>query len=145
VRLKLDNGVTLTGREAFATAFEATVRRLQELGATVWVVRQVPPQLVSVPSALAKASYFGRDLDALRRPYDQISRRLAFQDDIFARVPTVRVLDSSSELCPNREPCRIAVDGHALYIDNNHLSTLGALSARSVLKPYFRALDASPP
>jgi hypothetical protein len=47
------DGHRAQGLEAFRLSFAETVRRLRALGVDVWVLEQVPPQLVDVPSALA--------------------------------------------------------------------------------------------
>ncbi len=135
-----DGGVTYRGDEAFARSLEETVRRLQELNVDVWVLEQVPPQLVSVPSALAKAVYLGRDPLALRRPLAEIEVRRAPAEAAFAelrRIADVSFIDPAEKFCPDQGPCAIAADGHALYEDNNHLTVYGAIWSREMLDPFF--------
>jgi peptidoglycan/LPS O-acetylase OafA/YrhL len=136
----------LAGEQAFQEALQQTVKRFQALGVNVWIIEQVPPQLVDVPSALAKAVYFGRDPAALQRPFEDIERRRSAASVSFARYqrwPHVFILDPVPLFCPDRKPCRIEVDGHSLYVDNNHLSKYGALWSQSVLSPIFEELRAS--
>jgi peptidoglycan/LPS O-acetylase OafA/YrhL len=129
-----------TGMEAFRLAFEETIRRLRELDVDVWVLEQVPPQLIDVPSALAKAVYLHRDPAALRRAYAQIDKRrtptnLVFSD--FRHSPEVSFIDPADKFCPDHSPCLIESEGRALYSDGNHLSVFGSLWSQGMLDAFF--------
>jgi peptidoglycan/LPS O-acetylase OafA/YrhL len=135
-----EDGATYRGDEAFSRSLEETVRRLQALNVDVWIMEQVPPQLVSVPSALAKAVYLGRDPLALRRPLADVEVRRASAEAAFAelrRIADVSFIDPAQTFCPHQGPCAIAADGHALYEDNNHLTVYGAIWSREMLDPFF--------
>jgi len=135
-----EDGVTYRGDEAFTRSLEETVRRLQALNVDVWIMEQVPPQLVAVPSALAKAVYLGRDPLALRRPLADVEVRRASAEAGFAelrRIADVSFIDPAEKFCPNQGPCEIAAGGHALYEDNNHLTVYGAIWSREMLDPFF--------
>jgi peptidoglycan/LPS O-acetylase OafA/YrhL len=135
-----DGGVTYRAEEAFTRALEETVRRLQAMDVDVWVMEQVPPQLVSVPSALAKAVYLGRDPLSLRRPFADVEVRRASAQAAFMelrRIADVSFIDPAEKFCPDRGPCAIAAQGHALYQDNNHLTVYGAIWSRDMLDPFF--------
>lgn len=137
------DGRRATGLEAFRLSFAQTLHRLRALGTEVWVLEQVPPQLVDVPSALAKAVYFGRNPDALRRPYGDIETRRAAAESVFAQFrnsPQVAFIDPAERFCPARSPCLIAADGRALYSDGNHLSVFGALWSQAMLDPFFSSI-----
>jgi peptidoglycan/LPS O-acetylase OafA/YrhL len=137
------DGRRARGMEAFRLSFAETVRRLRMLGADVWVLEQVPPQLVDVPSALAKAVYFGRNPDALRRSYADIEKRRAAAETVFAqyREPTqASFIDPAEEFCPAKSPCLIAAEGRALYSDGNHLSEFGSLWSQAMLDPFFSSI-----
>jgi hypothetical protein len=106
-------------------------------------MEQVPPQLVSVPSALAKAVYLGRDPLALRRPLADVEVRRASAEAAFTdlrRVADVSLIDPAEKFCPNGAPCAIAAEGHALYEDNNHLTVYGAIWSRDMLDPFFSSI-----
>jgi peptidoglycan/LPS O-acetylase OafA/YrhL len=135
-----EGGVTTRADEAFSRSLEETVRRLQAMDVDVWLMEQVPPQLVSVPSALAKAVYFGRDPLALRRPFADVEVRRASAEAAFMelrRVADVSFIDPAEKFCPNGGPCAIAAQGHSLYEDNNHLTVYGAIWSRDMLDPFF--------
>ena len=137
------DGRRARGLEAFRLSFAETVRRLRMLGADVWVLEQVPPQLVDVPSALAKAVYFGRNPDALRRSYADIEKRRAAAETVFAQYrvpPQASFIDPAEEFCPAKSPCLIAAEGRALYSDGNHLSEFGSLWSQAMLDPFFSSI-----
>jgi peptidoglycan/LPS O-acetylase OafA/YrhL len=128
----------LRGRDAFENAWRDTVRALQHAGVKVWVLRQVPPQLEDVPSALARAALLRRDPETLKRPYGDVAARLAAQDGALAGVPGVSVIDPLPLFCPEKSACLIEADGHALYTDSHHLSRAGALWAEKMFQPFFK-------
>jgi len=135
-----DGDIVYTGDAALRRSLEETVRRLQAMDVDVWVMEQVPPQLVAVPSALAKAVTQGRDPLSLRRSYAEIESRRAPAEAAFAelrRSADVSFIDPAEKFCPNRGPCAIAAQGHALYEDNNHLTVFGAQWSRDMLDAFF--------
>jgi len=135
------DGQRLTRREAFVAAFQETIVKLKALGVNVWVVKQVPPQLVHVPSALAKAEYLGRDSENLKRPYAEILNRRRFIDAVFAETAKnypMNFIDPADTFCPQQTNCMISVEGHALYSDDSHLSYYGALWSQNMLEPFFK-------
>jgi hypothetical protein len=120
-----------------------TVRRLRALDVDVWVLEQVPAQLIDVPSALAKSVYLRRDPDVLRRPYEDIERRRAPANAVFEDLRDLRgisLIDPAEEFCPAHAPCLIAAQGHALYSDGNHLSYFGSLWSQRMLDPFFSSI-----
>jgi hypothetical protein len=134
--------VRYTGEAALRYALQETVRRLQSVDADIWVLEQVPPQLIDVPSALAKAVYLHRDTRLLRRSYAEMELRRAPAQAVFAelrRSGDVSFIDPAEKFCPDRGPCLIELQGHPLYQDNNHLTVFGALWSRDMLDPFFSA------
>jgi len=135
---QLPEGRKLTGKKAFAAAFHDTAKALQQMGVTVWVMKQVPPQLANVPSALAKAAYLGRDPHRLERSYAEVLKRRSFIDETFADVPLFYI-DPLSVFCTVDATCRIELKGHPLYTDHGHLSAFGALWSKDMLALFFKA------
>jgi peptidoglycan/LPS O-acetylase OafA/YrhL len=125
------------GKPAFAAAFAQTILKLQSLGVHVWIVKQPPPQLAHIPSALARAVYFHQNPESLQRPYADVEKRVAFANSIFAQIPKLSFIDPLPLFCPGQKSCLIAKDGYALYTDNNHLSVKGALWGQRILEPFF--------
>ncbi|MDB5491612.1 MAG: putative rane protein [Micavibrio sp.] len=140
------DGTQLKRGPAFAPAFRETVQTLTRLGVHIWVVEQVPPFLVDVPSALAKAVHFGRGTKSINRPYqDILNRRRPTTDtfDEYRRIKNISFLDPAVKLCPGQKLCLVADDGHALYRDSNHLSVYGSLWVMDIFDPVFRSLSAT--
>lgn len=138
------DGRTLTRKDAFAASFEETIKKLKELGVNIWVVKQVPPQLVYVSSALAKAQYLGRNPDDLERSYADIVNRRSFVDTVFADAAKsypLHFIDPADKFCPQERICLISTDGQSLYMDNSHLSPYGALWSQDMLAPFFKSLQ----
>lgn len=134
------DGHQLERGPAFARAFEETISVLSKRGVHVWVIEQVPPQLVDVPSALAKTSYFGRDPKSLERTYQDIELRRQPTDVVFAafrKKGGVTFIDPADKFCPEQKRCLIENEGHALYRDSNHLSIYGALWSENIMDPIF--------
>jgi peptidoglycan/LPS O-acetylase OafA/YrhL len=143
-----DVGGRFRGEEAFRRALGETVNRFRALGVDVWIIEQVPPQLIDVPSALAKAVAFGRNPVLLRRPFKDIEERRRAAATVFAAYlgsAGVFFIDPAQIFCPNKTPCLIAASGHALYSDGNHLSVFGALWSQFMLDPFFTSLKAASP
>jgi peptidoglycan/LPS O-acetylase OafA/YrhL len=137
-----EGGILYKGESAVRFSLQETVRRLQTLDADVWLLEQVPPQLIDVPSALAKAVFLGRDPKSLRRTYAAMQLRRAPAEAIFAELRSsgdVSFIDPAERFCPNRGPCLIEAQGHSLYEDNNHLTVFGAKWSRDMLDPFFSA------
>ena len=134
------DGIRLSGAPAFRRALDDTLIRLRQAADDVWVLKQVPPQLIDVPSGLAKAVYFGRDAAALRRPYSQVEARRLTADEVFDELaPSLgaSVIDPAERFCPDKTPCLIAAQGRSLYSDGNHLSVFGARWSQRMLDPFF--------
>jgi len=144
ISFTLKDGRRLVRKDAFAAALQETIKKLEALGVNVWIVKQVPPQLVSVPSALAKAQYFGRDSEALKRSYADILNHRSFIDTAFAGVAKsypLHFIDPADKFCPQRQGCLIAANGQPLYMDNSHLSVYGALWSEDMLEPFFKSMQ----
>ncbi|MDA1173238.1 MAG: SGNH hydrolase domain-containing protein [Chloroflexi bacterium] len=115
-------------RDVFEHHLPDTVSRLRELGAEVWIVKQVPEQLFNVPRRLALATRFGDQVDSLGRPPAENEERQRFvnaQIDAMAG-DGVQIIDPASILCDENQ-CRVEADHHSLYRDDDHLSPFGAV------------------
>ena len=138
------DGRKLVRTEAFAASFLNTIKTLDAMGVTIWIVKQVPPQLVYVSSAMAKAQYLGRNPDYLQRSYADIMQRRSFIDGVFdnaAKSIPLHFIDPADKFCPDKKHCLIAADGQPLYMDNSHLSSYGALWSQDMLQPFFESLQ----
>jgi peptidoglycan/LPS O-acetylase OafA/YrhL len=121
--------------KAFHDGLERTLRHLNERGLEVIFVTQVPEVAWQVPSVLARASLFGREipsgpsLDGYRKRQRVVSSSL---DELSGRY-RFRVIDIARVLCPG-QTCLVQQDGLSLYRDDDHLSSYGAAVVSSVFE-----------
>lgn len=128
-----------TGLTDMHGRFAATVDRLKELGARVWIMKQVPAYPVEIPQALARLSVLDQGTDSVRMtlqhhrwlqaPFDRII------DDMAARGATV--LDPVEVLSDGTQRTLVERDGSILYRDSHHLSPEGAMQLSSLFEPIF--------
>jgi hypothetical protein len=95
-----------------------------------------------VPQALASAVWHGRDIKTLGLPLPEHYAAFQHQNPIFeglaTQFPNVGILNPTPLLLDDsNQICRVITDGTALYIDDNHLSTAGAMLLRPLFEPIF--------
>ncbi len=121
----------------FESGLLKTVHALESRGVRVWVVGQVPSYTRFVPNTVARMVTSGRDPSSAGMPLSAYRQSQKIANEVFAMLPpTVRIIDPAEALC-RRGICIPAAGGRSFYIDNNHLSTHGAMSLRDVLEPIF--------
>jgi hypothetical protein len=119
-----------------------TLNALKETHTKIWLLRQVPKQPYDVPQALASAVWHGRDIKTLGLPLPEHYAAFQHQNPIFeglaTQFPNVGILNPTPLLLDDsNQICRVITDGTALYIDDNHLSTAGAMLLRPLFEPIF--------
>ncbi len=129
----------LYGMEAFAKALPKTRAKLRAMGATPWVMRQTPPQLIDIPTALASAEHFGRDRAALRRQAEPIRQWHKPINALIMAEDAKHVIDPFPFFC-GTDHCDIEQDGESLYSDNDHLSIIGAQKMAPIFDPFFDSM-----
>jgi peptidoglycan/LPS O-acetylase OafA/YrhL len=129
------------GTEKLRHELESTLRALQPMGARVWILRQVPKYEWNVPKALATAVLHRRDPEKLGLTEADYRAQAAAQNPIFDKLerdfPNVKVLDPAGYFLDGSGRYRVAQDGHAIYLDSDHVSDRGALLLRPLLEPIF--------
>lgn len=104
-----------------------TISRLQQLGKSVTVFASVPEVGWDTPIVLAKSVWRGKALSiAPSKKEHQLRQRsstLLLSD--MAAQQAIRVLNPDTLLCPD-EWCRVQANGDPLYIDEDHLSSIGS-------------------
>lgn len=132
-----------------AENLQRTVDLLSKQGMTIWIVQQVPDQKVEIPRALALSAVWDRDVSAASYRQGEYMQQRSRTDDLFAALdPTnVSVLDPVRIFYPtsdSSEPCHVEHDGHPLYYDSHHLSTVGSERIRPTLVEMFKKIAADP-
>jgi len=129
-----------------AEGLQATVSKLREGGHRVWLVKEVPLQSFSPPYRLSRLAMLHRPTADVGMDVAEHFKRQAFISQLFAQIaarhPGVTVVDPASRLCDSSGLCRVELDGHSLYTDDNHLSEIGARLVAPVLEPLFQHLQA---
>jgi peptidoglycan/LPS O-acetylase OafA/YrhL len=127
-------------------AFTRTLITLENTGARVWIMKEVPEQRCTRPpitlACAVMRHYDPETLGVAVTDYRQASRT---QDEVFKRLthefPNVAVLDPATFFVAHnnqkRAIYRMAENGKSLYADSTHLTVIGALQLRPLLKPIF--------
>jgi peptidoglycan/LPS O-acetylase OafA/YrhL len=105
-----------TSRRALTERIPATIDELKAHNISVIVIRN-PPILKFEVTNLRKSI---PDLEVTPAEHDELSR---FTDDIFAREKGYTLFDAAAFLC--KDKCPAVIDGHELYVDDNHLGLFG--------------------
>ncbi len=126
-------------------AMVVTITALLNSGARIWIMREVPIQPWNVPDALASSVWHGRDIEKLGLPLSQYRSAFLRQNPIFEELavqfPDVTILDPAIIFANHTNNiCRVITNGNALYTDDNHLSTSGAMLLRPLFEPIFSGI-----
>lgn len=126
----------------FKRGMSRTLHALQ--GRQVTVLLDPPDFDVDVPTQLAREANLGEIGGTVRFPLHSAAApegvlRKMFAD--FKGRDHFNLIDLSQSLCVNKE-CLVALGGHSLYIDDNHLSSAGAAYVEGALNPFFDKLTA---
>jgi hypothetical protein len=124
-----------------------TISALKGSGVRIWIMKSVPQHRWNVPRALAYTVFFGGDPEELGLPladHREVCRR---EDQIFEGVstPSIVVLDPTDLYVSPTDLCRVAEGGKALYWDDNHLTTHGAMVLRPLFEPIFEGIRRQAP
>lgn len=124
-------------RVHFNDALIKTVHRLRVANVAVWILREVPNHLVSVPKALAKHALFDTDLSQWKcsaesyqqqnAPFDALSTTL--------RAAGAKIIDVSGFL-EDGDSYVMQTDGIPLYSDSHHLTE----ASSHLLAPAFETV-----
>jgi peptidoglycan/LPS O-acetylase OafA/YrhL len=132
-------------REKFARSIEKTVSEYRKLGVEVFIVEQAPQQKVNPVIATYRYYSGGRsnDLDtfflasSVRR--EEHFRLQGFTRFVFSKLDGlagVSVVNLDSALC-NNEVCYLGGNSKSYYEDDNHLSSVGAMMTKDIIKGFI--------
>ncbi|MDR9750930.1 acyltransferase family protein [Pseudomonas sp. SZMC_28357] len=131
--------------QRLADGLRARVQQLRAGGHRVWLVKEAPLQTFSPPYRLSRLAMLNRPTSAEGLALSEHLKRQAFISQLFNQLAAdanVRVVDPAPQLCDAQGLCRVELDGHSLYTDDNHLSEVGARRVAPVLQPLFDSLQA---
>jgi len=128
-----------------AKGIRASVEQLRAAGHRVWLVKDVPLQAFRVPYRLSRLAMLHQPTVGLGLPLAKHLEQEAFISQLFAEItaddPGVMVLDPTPVLC-DAAVCHTELNGNSLYMDDNHLSDIGARVAEPLFDPLFLDLQA---
>lgn len=127
------------GTDRLHRGIMATIEALQNSGAKIWIMRQVPKYSWNVPKALASAVLHGHDPEQLGRPVAEQRIEMQIQNPIFEGISSsnVTILDPTDFFVDASGRCRVAKDGKSLYFDTDHVNLAGAFMLRPLFEPIF--------
>lgn len=129
---------------SLGSALVKTVRALREVGAEVWLLREVPNHGAPVPRALVKAEILGTNIlpaTCNRTRLDSINALFDLLRDELTQVGA-NILDVSNFMIDEETNYfRMEKNGDALYYDSHHLSQAGARLVADSFHPIFSNLE----
>jgi peptidoglycan/LPS O-acetylase OafA/YrhL len=134
-----DNAALRDNAAIFARGLERLLGVLQKEHIRVFILDDAPQSPVYVPYALAAARRrdLHRDFRISRAEYEAQQRSAT---EIFSRLQqkyAFQILEPQNSLCDGGM-CAIARNTESLYVDEEHLSALGAMVAKPALEPIWR-------
>ncbi|RON55336.1 acyltransferase family protein [Pseudomonas frederiksbergensis] len=132
--------------QQLADGLRARVQQLRAGGHRVWLIKEVPLQPFSPPYRLSRLAMLHRPTADVGMDVAVHLKRQAFISQLFAQIAAsdsgVAVVDPAPRLCDSSGLCRVELNGHSLYTDDNHLSEIGARFVAPVLEPLFKRMQA---
>lgn len=125
-------------QRAFERSFQRTIEKLSGLGKRIVIVTQVPETEWNLPTALARATLFNRDLDFRPRLVDYLDRQ-AFVTHVIQAVKSkhsLEIVHPEAEMCPNQH-CLVVDSGMPIYRDSSHLTKRYAEKLSHIFDPVF--------
>ena len=135
----------ITNKALFTTGLNRTVDELLGLDRQVILVSPVPEIGYHVPSAYFVAARTNRDITDIIAPSLAEYRArnevvLSVMDELAATYTDVQVVDPSHILCVENI-CQVVIDNQPLYINDDHLSTVGAYLIAEIFDPVFAGMN----
>ncbi|QTR47190.1 hypothetical protein J9253_04415 [Thiothrix litoralis] len=139
IRSGLFSSNSLDSMSAFQEGMEKAVSMLVSKGKRVWIVLQVPSMDRQIPRWLALHAANQSDV-WIDNPHSENATNLHMFFEYLSQQYGVHLLDPLPYLCRIDGKCRIAHEGKAVYVDDNHLSASGALLLTEMLRPAFETM-----
>jgi hypothetical protein len=123
----------------FEEDFAHTIRKLNQVGAKVWVFQRVPLHTPNYHIMLAKQALDNSPLEG-GMEFSAALEDKKKQNQMLSRCEGLdfEIIDPVDEFYHGSSECRLVDDdGYLLYIDNNHLSSKGAIYLEELFEPIF--------
>ena len=123
--------------------YRTVISHFSDLDVDIFVM-QSPPEGPSFAPSLSNSEVYGdvHSANLINATDNRLSYLLARRKQVaafemLARRSDVTILQVAEAVCPGEE-CLFAQDGVILYMDENHISELGAAVLRSAFEPVFQ-------
>ena len=119
-----------------------TINALQNTGAKIWIVKEVPHLPFSnPPRALAIAVMRNQDPTKLGFTISEQQKNNHLSSPLFkglsAKNPLITILNPADQLIDSNGFCRLEENGKSLYVDKIHLTVAGAMKLFPLFEPIF--------
>ncbi len=123
----------------FKIGAERTIATLLKMGKRVVIVESIPEQYLDVPQILAKNKLFGRDtsFDVARATFLQRQRNVQHTFEALHQDYNFYTALPAESFCDETSCSALNAAGEPLYIDDNHLSSLGSHQLDPLFKNIF--------
>ncbi len=127
----------------FHWALLDTVKKLNDSGARVWIMRQVPRPERDVPHELALGVLRRQDPEKMVFSLEYYQEDRSYEDRALEGITSVKatILDPKVFFISPDDRLIVVEGGKSLYKDGNHLSEDGAMKLRPMFEPIFDDLD----
>ncbi len=124
----------------FEKAFDATIRKLAQIGVKILIIGPSPEFHFDVPNALIRSLQLNIRMPVLhRRDFDARQRIILGTFEKMEREPSVAVFYPHRTLC-SEASCLSQVDNIPLYVDDDHLGPQGVARLTPSIVETFRKL-----
>lgn len=124
----------------FSRSLRRTIKELTALDKKVVLVNQVPATEFDIPTTLARASIFNRDIDLRPRLSEYVSRHAFVNGEVNKIISDFPItLISPHEVICGNEFCEVLFNGSPIYRDSDHISMSYAKKLSFIFDPIFHA------
>jgi len=121
-------------RKVARRSLERSIAKLQQLGKQVTIFASAPEVGWNTPIVLAKSVWRGRDLRIAPSTAEHLARQRSSTELLTDLTDdTILLLNPATTLCPDTW-CRVQKGGKPLYIDEDHLSSVGTRELAPLVK-----------
>jgi len=123
----------------FDRLFRATLEQLREISTNVVIIASVPEVGVDVPTMVARDRINGTEIDFAPRHAEFMERQARALDTLSRAAQSygAQIVYPDQALC-DQSSCLLMVGKYPAYIDDNHLSTHGAMQLLPVFTPFLK-------
>jgi len=149
VKFQENNAPLKSQEDVFIGAFNKTLKELSDLNLKTYVVEQAPEfaqfraRKVALSMVKQGDSFDTRIKELTSERYENVIYRQGKMPGALEVAETqglITVLKTHQYFCIE-ENCSLMIDGQPAYVDNNHVSSSGAIAISSMFQPVIRNIE----